>query len=164
MHKIHIKLNVIKCQPVFVTWHPSAYAVAHERNSHGSTDGDPGACYLKPVWCSSSWCWVYDMSVPENNAEPIVKHHPSSRRPSYAVCAQSLSHLCFFVTPWTVALQASRSWKSPGNNIGVGYHFLFHRIFPTQGLNSRVWRLLNWQAYSLPLHHLRSYLVAIWLQ
>ena len=36
----------------------------------------------------------------------------------------------------------------PGKNTGVGYHFLFQGIFPTQELNLR---LLHWQADSLPL-------------
>ena len=36
---------------------------------------------------------------------------------------------------------------SPGKNTGVGFHFLFQGIFPTQGLNLC---LLHWQADSLP--------------
>ena len=54
--------------------------------------------------------------------------------------------------PWTVACQAIRSviffrqeyWSCP---------FLLQGIFPTQGWNPH---LLNWKAYSLPLHNLRS--------
>ena len=42
-------------------------------------------------------------------------------------------------------------WDFPGNNIGVGCHFLLQGIFPIQGSNPR---LLHWQADSLLLSHL----------
>ena len=42
-------------------------------------------------------------------------------------------------------------WDSPGKNTGVGCHFLLQRIFPTQGSNPCLLRLLHWQAGSLPL-------------
>ena len=38
----------------------------------------------------------------------------------------------------------------PGRSTGVGYHFLLHRIFLTQGLNPCPLCLLLWQADSLP--------------
>ena len=38
-------------------------------------------------------------------------------------------------TPWPVAHQASLSWNSPGENTGVGCHFLLQGIFPTQESN-----------------------------
>ena len=41
-------------------------------------------------------------------------------------------------------------WDFPGNNTGVGCHFLLQRIFPTPGSNPR---LLHWQADSLPLSY-----------
>ena len=40
-------------------------------------------------------------------------------------------------------------WDFPGENIGVGCHFLLQRIFPTQGSNSCLLRLLHWQVDSL---------------
>ena len=40
----------------------------------------------------------------------------------------------------------------PGNNTGVGCHFLLQGIFLTQGSNLH---LLHWQADSLPLSHLQ---------
>ena len=43
---------------------------------------------------------------------------------------------------------------SPGKNPGVGCHFLPQGIFPTQGSNPCLLRLLYWQADSLPLSHL----------
>ena len=54
----------------------------------------------------------------------------------------SLRHVLLLVTPWSVACQAPFSmgsllcpWDSPGKNTGVGCHFLFRGIFPTQRLN-----------------------------
>ena len=37
---------------------------------------------------------------------------------------------------------------SPGKNAGVGHHFLLQGIFPTQGLNPRLLRLLREHAGS----------------
>ena len=42
-------------------------------------------------------------------------------------------------------------WYSPGKNTRVDWHFLLQRIFPTQGLSSRLLLLLHWQADYLPL-------------
>ena len=47
-------------------------------------------------------------------------------------------------------------WDFPDKNTGVGCHFLFQGIFPTQGSNPRLLCLLHWQAVSLPLSHLGS--------
>ena len=54
-------------------------------------------------------------------------------------------------TLWTVAHQAPCPWDSPGKNTRVGCHALFQGIFPTQGLNPHLLRLLHWQVGSLPL-------------
>ena len=40
-----------------------------------------------------------------------------------------------------------------GKNTGVGFHALLQGIFPTQGQNPCLLRLLHWQVGSLPLHH-----------
>ena len=40
-----------------------------------------------------------------------------------------------FVTPWTVACQASLCMGFSRKNTGVGCHFLLQQIFPTQGVN-----------------------------
>ena len=54
-------------------------------------------------------------------------------------------------TLWTVAHLAPLSLVSPGKNTGVGCHALLQGIFPTQGLNLRLLRLLHWQAGPFPL-------------
>ena len=46
---------------------------------------------------------------------------------------------------------------SPGKNAGVGCHFLLQEIFPTQRWNLCLFRLLHWQAGSLPLCPRKSY-------
>ena len=48
---------------------------------------------------------------------------------------KSLSRVCLFATPWTVAYQAPLSMGFSGNSTGVDFHFLLQGIFPTQGLN-----------------------------
>ena len=42
-------------------------------------------------------------------------------------------------------------WNFPDRNTGVGFHFLLQGIFPTQGLNPCLLRLLHQQADSLPI-------------
>ena len=44
-------------------------------------------------------------------------------------------------------------WDFPGKNTGAGCHSLRQGIFPTQGSNQHLLRLLRWQADSLPLSH-----------
>ena len=75
----------------------------------------------------------------------------------HILCAQLLSCVRLFVTPWTVALQAPLSMNFPGKNTGVGCHFLLQGIFLTQGLNPCLLCLLHWQVDSLPQCHLIPY-------
>ena len=51
-----------------------------------------------------------------------------------------------FATLWTVARQAPLSMDT-----GVGCHALLQGIFPTQGSNPPLSRLLHWQTGSLPV-------------
>ena len=46
---------------------------------------------------------------------------------------------------------SSFHWNSPGKNTGVSCHALLQGILLTQGLNPCLFRLLHWQAGSLPL-------------
>ena len=72
------------------------------------------------------------------------------------VCAQSLSRVQLLATPWTVARQAPLSMGIPRQEYWSGLPFLLQGIFPTQGSNSCLLRLLHWQADSLPLSPLGS--------
>ena len=55
---------------------------------------------------------------------------------------QLLSHVRLFATSRTVACWVLCPWDFPGENTGVGCHFLLQGIFLTQGLNLG---LLHWQ-------------------
>ena len=70
------------------------------------------------------------------------------------VCVSVLSHFShvwLFSTLWTIACQAPLGPEdSPGRNIGVGCHFLLHRLLLTKRSNSF---LPHWQTDSLPLSH-----------
>ena len=67
---------------------------------------------------------------------------PSPGHLSVCMCAQSLSHVQHFATPWTVACQAP--WDSPGKNTELGCHGLLLGIFLTQELNLCLLCLLCW--------------------
>ena len=72
------------------------------------------------------------------------------------VCDQSLSRVRFYATPRTVAQQALLSMGFSRKNTGAGGHALLQGIFPTQGSNLPLLRLLHWQAGSLPLAPLQK--------
>ena len=79
------------------------------------------------------------------------------------VCVCVCSAVSDSETPWIVAHQAALSMKFYSINTGVGCHFLIQGIFLTQGLYSSLLGLLQWQADSLPLHHLGSPYVCAYL-
>ena len=60
---------------------------------------------------------------------------------------------------WPKGPQPARllsTWNFPSKNIGSSCHFLFQRIYLTQGLNPSLLRLLHWQADCLALSHWES--------
>ena len=61
------------------------------------------------------------------------------------------SHVQLFATLWTIACKLLWPKDSPGKNTGVGCHFLLQKIFPTQGLNSRLFMSPALAGGSLPL-------------
>ena len=77
---------------------------------------------------------------------------------SRTLCMGVCAHLCPTVCDPHGMLPASLlcPWDSPGKNPGVGCHFPFQGIFPTQGLNQHLLCLLQWQVGSLTLSHLGS--------
>ena len=54
------------------------------------------------------------------------------------VCAQSLSPVWLFVTPWLFC-----PWDSPGKDAGVGCQAFLQRVFLTQGSNPSLLQLLH---------------------
>ena len=71
------------------------------------------------------------------------------------MCAQLLSLVRFFATPWTVACQ-TLSMESSRQEYWSVCHFLLQGIFLTQGSNLH---LLHWQVGSLPQSHLGSSII-----
>ena len=69
-------------------------------------------------------------------------------------CAQSLSCVQLFTTPWAVAYQAPLSVGFSRQEYWTGLPFSYSRgsSWP-KGLNPHLVRLLHCQADSLPLHH-----------
>ena len=61
---------------------------------------------------------------------------------------KSLSHAQLFASPRTVSVRLLHPWDSPGKITGVGCHFLFQGVFPTQGSN------LGLLHYRQTLYHL----------
>ena len=65
------------------------------------------------------------------------------------VCAQLLSCVGLFATPWTVAHQFYLSMGLPWQEYCRSSRFLLQGIFPTQGWNPHLLWLLHWQVDSL---------------
>ena len=80
--------------------------------------------------------------------------HPSVATRNYCYLVTKLCCMHSFATHGLEPARLLCPWDYPGKNTGVGCHFLFHGIFPTQGLNLCLLGLLHWQADSLPLNHL----------
>ena len=76
---------------------------------------------------------------------------PTGARPLPVLClvAQSCPTVCDPVD--CSPPRSSVHGDSPGNNTGVGCHFLLQGILLTQGLNPCLLCFLQWQACSLPL-------------
>ena len=70
--------------------------------------------------------------------------------------SQSLSHVQLFATSGTVAHPVPLSMGFSRQEHWGELSFLLQEIFPTQGLNPRLWGLLHWQVDSLPLSHLKD--------
>ena len=96
----------------------------------GSWQGRPGAGHTLLL------CWF-------RGSAPLARY--------WGVVLSQFIRVQFFASLWTEAPQALRPRDSPGKNTGVGCHALLQRIFPTQGSNPHLLRLLHWQAGSLPL-------------
>ena len=66
-----------------------------------------------------------------------------------------LGRVQLFATPWTVACQSPLSMDFPVKNTWVGCHFLFRRIFSTQGLNLGLLQVqilyrVTWEVNTIP--------------
>ena len=82
------------------------------------------------------------------------------------MCAQSLSCLTLCDPMDCRFTRLLCPWDIPGKNTEMGCHFLLQGIFPIHASNSHLLHplyLLHWQADPLPLSHLRSPSVYVYI-
>ena len=85
------------------------------------------------------------------NLHSESSHMSSLARVCVCVCVcvrartHAFSHVQLFAAPWTVVTRLICSWNFSGKNTGVGCHFLFQGIIPTQGSNPHLLGLLYWK-------------------
>ena len=92
-------------------------------------------------------------------ASTLMPTVPSNDEKQKRLCALAWVHAESCPTLWSHGLWSARllcQWDSPAENTGVGCHFLFLGIFPTQGSNPCLLCLLHWQVGSLLLCYLGS--------
>ena len=90
---------------------------------------------IKILFISGTQMLITDISQTPNNilttvcalGYAMVPATLGSRYYYYHYCAQSLSHVQLFATPWTVVYQAP-PWNFPCKNSGVGHHFLLQLL------------------------------------
>ena len=68
-------------------------------------------------------------------------------------CAQLLSHICLFVTPWTVAHQASLSMECLRQEFWRGLSFPTPEDLSDPEIKPESLASLHWQVDSLSLSH-----------
>ena len=86
-----------------------------------------------PMDCSTPGFPVHHQ-LPEF-AQTHVHQVSDAIQPSHPLALHLSHHVRLFATLWTVARLAPLLWDSPGQNTGVGCHFLLQGIFLTQGSN-----------------------------
>ena len=101
--------------------------------------GLPILCWIKVVRMDIP-CFVLDLRGYAFSFSPL-----SMMLVVGFLCCAEFSHIWLFVTPCTVAHQASLSTKFSRQN----YLILLQEIFPTQGSNPHLLCLLHWQVDSL---------------
>ena len=105
---------------------------------------------------------IYEIFLNDNKHAPTtMKQHTFSGLVVLGfIFKSSVKSLC---VPCVCSVMSNSSWSHwlqsarllcgifPGENTGVGCHFLLQGIFLTQGFNLHLLCLLHWQADSLPL-------------
>ena len=86
----------------------------------------------------------------------IRKKSCSRTLPSTSHREHALSHVQLLATPWTVAHQAPPSMGFPSQEYWSGLPLSSQGIFPSQGLNLHLLRLLHWWMDLLQLSYLGS--------
>ena len=104
-------------------------------------------CKLLPLlsWYATETCphsfFQNSQSLTRVEREPTLTY----------VCAQLLSRVWLFVTPWNVALQAPLSMRFSQQEYWSGVPFPTPGDLPDPGIKCTFLSLLHWQADSLPL-------------
>ena len=101
--------------------------------------------------------WHRGTRSPISCGEPCPVSYLQGQKLHVHMHACSVSQLCLTLcNPMDCSPPGFCPWNFPGKNTGTSCQFLLQGIFPTQGLNLHLLRLLHWQLDSLPLHHLES--------
>ena len=111
------------------------------------TTAPPG----KHIWCRECLNFII-----WHVAVRFSQHHLLKRLSLlFAIIVHVLSHVQFFVIPWTKAHKAPLSMElfSPGKNTGEGCHFLLWRNLPDQESNPRLLCLWHCRHIRYPLSH-----------
>ena len=105
-------------------------------------------------WNDSAFCHSNDNDNTHLHTQEAFLLSSRQKEGSVYLCAQSLSCVQLFATPWTASLPSSSvCGDSPGKNTGVGCHALLQGIFLTQGSNAH---LLYCRQILYPLSHPES--------
>ena len=96
---------------------------------------------------SSKTLWLF-LKKPHTNYHMTQQFHSQVHTPKnckqrltqtpvrQCSCSGLVTQSCpTLAIPWTVGCRLLCPWYSPGEETGVGCHFLLQRIFPTQGLS-----------------------------
>ena len=87
----------------------------------------------------------------QGSPNTIYIFHMCVRACACACLCYSLGHVQLFVTPWTIAWQASLSMEFSRQEYWSDCHALLQGSFLTHGSNPHFLCLLHWQMGSLPL-------------
>ena len=112
-------------------------------------------CQLKGHWCFLTMAVKRQKSLGGLICQGYIECRPLELRwlvrSLLCVCLSHFSHFRLFATIWTVVHQSPLSVRFSRQDYGMGCHALLQGIFPTQGSNQYLLRLLHWLAGSLPL-------------
>ena len=133
---------------LLISWLQSLSAVILEPPQKSLT----AAAAAKSLQSCPTLCDPMDGSLPGSPVPGILQARTLewvaisfSKEWKEKVQVKSLSCVRLFASPWTVAHQAPLPWDFPGENTGVGCHFLLQGIFSTQGFKLCLLCLLHCQ-------------------
>ena len=103
------------------------------------------------IWGRGHATQLVGFQVPSQGLNLCHSSESTRCYPLAGMCAKSFQSRPTLRNPMNCSPPSSSvQWDSPGKSTGVGCHALLQEIFPTQGSNLRLLRLLHWQVDSLP--------------